>query len=68
MKIDHVLFEATYAGVKTWVCQITDEEKGRYWRAQSPSGNSPQENQHIKVKVIDEAFDKFNEEIKSEMQ
>ena len=68
MKIDHVLFEATYDGVKTWVCQITEEDKGRYWRAESPAGKSPQENQHIKVKVIDEAFKKFNDDIKSEMQ
>jgi hypothetical protein len=68
MKIDHVLFEATYDGVKTWVCQITEEDKNRFWRAQLPSGNTPQENQRIKVKVIDEAFKKFNGEIKSEMQ
>jgi hypothetical protein len=68
MKIDHVLFETTYDGVKTWVCQITEEEKGRYWRAEMPSGNTPQENYDIKTTVMDKAFNEFMNDVKFEME
>ena len=69
MKIDHVLFEvaADELHSRKWVCQISDAEKMRVWRAERAVGESRAHDEAVKTAVIDEAFEKFHLDATSEL-
>lgn len=69
MKIDHVLFEvmADELHSRKWVCQITEEEKMRYWRAERSVGESRAHDEEAKKAVMDEVFNNFHADIMKEM-
>jgi len=67
MKVDHILYESNCTGVRMWVCHITECDGLRFWRAERAAGKSKHNDEKIKSEVIDEAFEKFHEEITAEM-
>ena len=68
MKIDHVLFEvlADELHSRKWVCQITEEEKMRFWRAERAVGESHEHDEEAKQWVMDIAFKNFNDTMAKE--
>lgn len=67
MTIDHVLFESTSCGMRSWICEIVDTESNQVWVVERIVGESMENDDKIKDEVMDEAFAKFHAYISSKL-